>query len=559
MAGVTRVVLVGFSGTGKSTIARLLADRLGWSAADTDDEIVRSAGVSIPTIFREYGEATFRAKERGALESLLDRENIVIATGGGAAIDASAWDEHHLGRSGCLVLGLEANPETILTRLRAQTGVEGESVERPLLASAEPLSRIRALKGERQHMYDKASLSLTVDNVEPTLVADELALVTRSMSGQALPIRLDAASARSDISVGSDSLATIGKMIRSRWPRAHRAWIITDANVGPLHGEPAAQSLRSAGFLMQSRSVEAGERSKSLATASELYDWLLGNGIERDDVVIALGGGVVGDLVGFVAATVLRGVGFVQVPTTLLAAVDSSVGGKTGINHASGKNLIGSFLQPGLVIIDPELLRTVPLRELRSGWGEVVKHAVIQRSTPGGERGDLASLLLRNAAQLMRLEAPALSYVIWRNVALKAAVVAADERETGIREQLNFGHTLGHAIEATDYALLHGEAISVGMRAASRIGVDVGTCDEEDAGRIDHLIDSFGLPAHANIDEASALQRLKSDKKRVAGRQRYVLPLRGGGVTLRDDVPEDVVSRALSSVNSKRAANEARD
>jgi 3-dehydroquinate synthetase len=272
--------------------------------------------------------------------------------------------------------------------------------------------------------------------------------------------------------------------------------------------------------------------------------------VERGDVVVALGGGVVGDLAGFVAATVLRGIGLVQVPTSLLAAVDSSVGGKTGVNHAAGKNLIGAFLQPPLVIVDTALLRTMPAREGRSGWAEVVKHAVIQRSTPGGERGDLAEVLVRNVERLLPLEEPATSYVVWRNVALKAAVVAADERETGIRAFLNFGHTLGHGIEAADYQLLHGEAVALGMRAASELGVLCGTCGRPEAGRIGRLIDRFGLPSSAALQESSVMALLRSDKKRVEGRQRYVLPTDGGGVIIRDDVTDDAVRKALATVNA---------
>ncbi len=554
MAEVTRIVLVGFSGTGKSTVARLLADRLGWTSGDTDEEIERSSGVSIPTFFREHGEAAFRAQERATLETFFERKEIVIATGGGAAVDASAWGERLLGNAGCLVIGLDAEPETILQRLKAQEGEEGETVERPLLVSADPLSRVRTLKGERQHAYDQADLTLAVDSMDAAGVADELAGVVRLVHGQPLALRLDAASASSDIAVGPGLLARLGERVRLHWPNTQRAWIVTDANVGPLHGALAQESLQGAGFGVQTRQVAAGEGSKSLATTGTLYDWLLGNGIERDDVVIALGGGVVGDLAGFVAATVLRGVGLVQVPTTLLAAVDSSVGGKTGINHPAGKNLIGSFLQPRLVVVDTELLRTVPPRELRSGWAEVVKHAVIQRSTPDGERNDLASLLIRNATNLKRLAEPALSYIIWRNIALKAAVVGADEREQGIRAFLNFGHTLGHAIEAADYTLLHGEAVAVGMCAASQIGTALGACDDVDGRRIAELIGRFDLSSTADFDEATALLRLKSDKKRVAGRQRFVLPLPGGGVTLRDDVSDELVARALASVNSGRIA-----
>ena len=295
-----------------------------------------------------------------------------------------------------------------------------------------------------------------------------------------------------------------------------------------------------------------GEGSKSLATAGELYDWLLGSGVERGDVIVALGGGVVGDLAGFVAATVLRGIGLVQVPTSLLAAVDSSVGGKTGINHAAGKNLIGAFLQPSLVVVDTAMLRTMPAREGRSGWAEVVKHAVIQRSTPGGERGDLAEVLARNVERLLRLEEPATSYVVWRNIALKAAVVAADERETGIRAFLNFGHTLGHAIEAADYQLLHGEAVALGMRAASELGVLCGTCGRPEAESIGSLIDRFDLPSSAALQEGQVMALLGSDKKRVAGRQRYVLPVDGGGVIIRDDVTDDAVRKALATVNANQ-------
>jgi shikimate kinase / 3-dehydroquinate synthase len=270
-------------------------------------------------------------------------------------------------------------------------------------------------------------------------------------------------------------------------------------------------------------------------------------------VIVALGGGVVGDLAGFVAATVLRGIGLVQIPTSLLAAVDSSVGGKTGINHAVGKNLIGAFLQPALVIVDTKLLRTMPCRERRSGWAEVVKHAVIQRSTPGGERADLSQVLARNAARLSQLEEPTTSYVVWRNIALKAAVVAADEREAGIRAFLNFGHTLGHAIEASDYHLLHGEAVALGMRAASELGVLSGTCARPEAEKIGRLIDQFDLPSSAELQESRVVGLLESDKKRVAGRQRFVLPLDGGGVVIRDDVADEAVREALRIVNTARS------
>ena len=550
MGNVDRIILIGFSGTGKTSVARRLAERLGWSAADSDAEIERHWGAPIPAIFRDHGESAFRSSERAVLKEVIARDRVVIATGGGAAVDPRAWERDMLGGEGTLVIALDSSSETILSRLQRQAMAEGAMVERPLLAGADPLGRIRELKFARQPTYDKAHLTISSDAVSVDDVANELAGIARLADGQPLGVRLQVASGGSDIRVGPGSVSRIGEWVRDRWPKARRSWIVTDENVGPLHAEVVGDRLRESGLVVATHAVAPGEGSKSLATAGELYDWLLQGGVERGDVIVALGGGVVGDLAGFVAATVLRGIGLVQVPTSLLAAVDSSVGGKTGINHAAGKNLIGAFLQPPLVIVDTVLLRTMPHRERRSGWAEVVKHAVIQRSTPGGERGDLADVLARNAARLSELEEPVTSYVVWRNIALKAAVVAADERETGIRAFLNFGHTLGHAIEAADYQLMHGEAVALGMRAASELGVLCGTCGRQTAKSISCLIDLFDLPASAPLDEARVIARLGSDKKRVAGQQRYVLPVEGGGVIVRDDVPDDAVRNALRTVNS---------
>jgi shikimate kinase/3-dehydroquinate synthase len=553
VSGSERVVLIGFSGTGKSIVARLLAERLGRSWVDTDDEIERRLSMTVPEVFRDLGEPTFRATERAVLFEALRRDAVVVATGGGAVATDDAWGTDGLGRAGTLVIGLDAKPATILDRLRRQTASEGEAVERPLLAADDPLRRIAELMASRSAYYDRAHLTLATDRASVEEIADELASIVRAADGQPFALRLDAASGSSDIQVGPGIVARIGDEVRSRWPVVRRAWIVTDAHVGPLHAGGVVRSLEQLGLTTSTHTVEAGEGSKSLHRASELYDWLLGGGVERGDVVVALGGGVVGDLAGYVAATVLRGIGLVQVPTSLLAAVDSSVGGKTGINHAAGKNLIGAFYQPPLVLADTALLRTMPARELRSGWAEVVKHAVIQRSTPGGERGDLATVLERNSTRLLALEEPATAYLVWRNIALKAAVVAADERESGIRAYLNFGHTLGHAIEAADYQLLHGEAVALGMRAAAALGVRCGTCGTEDAERIGRLLDRFDLPRSAPLDETRVLGKLGSDKKRIAGRQRYILPVAGGGVVSRDDVLNDAVRDALATVSARVA------
>jgi shikimate kinase/3-dehydroquinate synthase len=554
VSSVERIVLIGFSGTGKSTVARLLAERLGWSWIDTDDEIERQWRKTIPAIFREHGEAAFRSSEREVLQRALQGSGVAIATGGGAVVDEDAWAEDGLGQEGTLVIALDARPETTLARLQRQAETEGEAVERPMLAADDPLQRIRELRAMREAAYDRAHVTLATDEIVADVIADELAMISRVSEGQPFTLRVEASSGSSEVLVGPGIVSRVGEDVRGRWPNARRVWIVTDSHVGPLHAAKVVSSLEASGLTSATYAVEAGEGSKSLQRAGELYDWLLGGGVERGDVIVALGGGVVGDLAGFVAATVLRGVGLVQMPTTLLAAVDSSVGGKTGINHAAGKNLIGAFLQPPLVLADTTLLSTVPARELRSGWAEVVKHAIIQRSTPGGERGDLATVLERNATRLLALAEPVTAYLIWRNIALKAAVVAADERETGIRAFLNFGHTLGHAIEAADYQLLHGEAVALGMRAAAALGALCGTCAVEDVEQIHRLLDRFGLPRSAPFDEDLVLTRLESDKKRIAGRQRYILPRAGGGVVVRDDVQEGAVREALATVSALAAA-----
>jgi 3-dehydroquinate synthase len=413
-----------------------------------------------------------------------------------------------------------------------------------MLEGDDPLGRIEALKARREPWYRRAQVTIPVQGRSPA----EIAAMIAGLADAETPseISLDVPGGRSIVRVGSGVLAELGALHR-QWPKARRAWIVADEQVAAHHLESAAAALAASDLDVRRLTFPPGEASKSIAGLAAVLDGLLEGGIERSDVIVALGGGVAGDLVGFAAATVLRGVGLVQVPTTLLAMVDSSVGGKTGINHATGKNLIGAFYQPPLVLIDPTLLDTLPDREYRSGWAEIIKHSLIEPSTPAGDSG-LAALIEANAGALRGRTSPLLRAIIARNVAIKASVVGADERESGLRAILNFGHTIGHAVEAAGYELLHGEAIAVGLHGVMCLGAELGRVGTVDVGRVVNTLREFGLPTEVDADVETVRRLMLSDKKRVAGEQQWILPMAGGGVEIVRGVPDDAVERALAAV-----------
>ena len=317
--------------------------------------------------------------------------------------------------------------------------------------------------------------------------------------------------------------------------------VLTDTTVGPLFLPTLQASLQVAGFASVVATISPGEKHKSLADLLPVFDTFLGARIERTTPVIALGGGIVGDMAGFVAATILRGVPFVQIPTTLLAMVDASVGGKTGVNHAVGKNLIGAFHQPIAVLADPELLRTLPRRELVGGLAECIKHEIIRDA-------DGFAALEKNLGDILNLDVDRLTDLIAHNVRIKAKVVEADPLERGERAHLNFGHTFGHALERVyDYGHTHGECVALGMVAASSMAVELGMFEASAAERIVWLISRAGLPIiAANLDSAAVLSAMTFDKKVESARIRFILPDRIGHVVVRDDVTAELVARAIA-------------
>ncbi len=548
---VTRIVLIGLSGGGKSTVGAALADALGWALIDTDAESERLEGRTIPEIFAQAGEARFREVERKVLHESLSTSSAVIATGGGAVINDEIWSDEWLGRADTLTVWLDAPPEVLLERLEQQQRREHGGALRPLLHGDDSLGRFSAMRRDREKFYRRADLIVPVGGLAAGDVVRLLAGVVRTEHTR--EILLDVTGGKCRIQIGNGIRRELAATISARWPATRRVWVIADDQVADHFLDHTVDALAEAGLQARPVTYPPGESSKSLAGLAELYDALLGNGIERSDLVVALGGGVTGDLVGFAAATVLRGVGLVQAPTSLLAMVDSSVGGKTGINHATGKNLIGAFYQPCEVVIDPEFLQTLPEREYRSGWAEIIKHGLIEPATPAGKSG-LLELIELNAPRLLDRSSPLLAEIIARNIEIKASVVGADEREAGLRAILNFGHTIGHAVEAAGYQLLHGEAISVGLHGVMRLAVQLGRIEASEADRVRDLLAAFGLPVTVDADPDEVRQLMLQDKKRAAGEQQWVLPVAGGGVVIERGIPSSTVEAALRQVIVKSGA-----
>ncbi|VBB06866.1 3-dehydroquinate synthase [Lucifera butyrica] len=345
------------------------------------------------------------------------------------------------------------------------------------------------------------------------------------------------------IYISPGSIGYLGEWL-SQADFSTRTLVVSDTTVGPLYGETVVASLQANGFAAELVCVAAGEASKCLTAAEKIYTQAILAGLDRKSTIIALGGGVVGDLAGFAAATYLRGVPFIQVPTTLLAQVDSSVGGKVAVDHILGKNLIGAFYQPKLVVIDPAVLETLPDRELKAGLAEVVKHGVIADN-------DFFAFLNDNSPAILAKDPAVLSRIIRRNCEIKASVVEQDEREANLRMILNFGHTIGHAIEAGAgfERYRHGEAIAIGMHGAALLSRYLGLCREDTVLALKNTLLRFGLPVQSSECRAEQLLSfIERDKKNISGSINWVLLEDIGRVTIRSDVPADLVKRVLTEI-----------
>ncbi len=536
--GARSIVLVGMPGAGKTAIGRRLAARLGLPFRDADTEIESAAGMPITEIFARYGEPHFRDGERRVIGRLLAGPPLVLATGGGAFADAAT--RAAIRASGATTLWLRCSLPTLLRRVAGRE-------HRPMFLNADPAEVLQRLMAARHPSYAEADVTVTCTDESPEVTTRR---VEEALLGAVAPRRLPVGlgDRAYEVLVGPGLLARAGALIGPLLP-SRKVVVLTDAAVAPLHLPALRDGLEAAGFAVLAEvAVPPGEASKDFGRLQEVLEAMLGAGLDRRTAVIALGGGVVGDLAGFAAAIAMRGVPFVQVPTTLLAQVDSSVGGKTGVNLRAGKNLAGAFHQPRIVLADTGTLATLPPRELRAGYAEVAKHGLLQ--------GPLWDWCERHGPEVVAGDAAALTHAVIESCRLKAAVVAADEREEsteGGRALLNLGHTFGHALEAEarfDGSVLHGEAVAVGLGLAASLSARLGLCSQEWPSRVIAHLAACGLPARIpdlprRFAVDALMGRMAKDKKNRDGRMRFVL-MRGAGDCLTSaEVPAEAVTALL--------------
>jgi shikimate kinase / 3-dehydroquinate synthase len=509
-----RVFLSGPMGSGKSMLAQALAARAGVPAFDLDALITQQTGSDVPALFAARGEAAFRALERDTLHALLAQHpRGVFALGGGTVTNLALRRE--LLREGTLIT-LRAPIAELARRV-------GSGAGRPLLAGQDVAARLRELVDQRADAYAECHAELDTNGRQGSELAAE---VLRVVADAPIVVPLGMRSYR--VEVGRGVRARLPKRV-SAVARSPRVALVSNHIVEPLWGKPLAAALRDAGRDVVPIVLPDGEQHKTLSSVERIWEAALQAGIDRGGVFVGVGGGVVGDLSAFAASTFLRGVAAGHVPTTLLAMVDSAIGGKTGFDTRHGKNLIGSFHQPSFVLCDVDVLSTLPAAERTAGLAEVIKSAWLD-----GE--DAVALIERDREALRAGDADATVRAIRMSAALKARIVTEDERESGARALLNLGHTLGHAIEASlGYSgMRHGEAVSLGMVAAFRLSVRAGHASAAEAERATRLLADVGLPTDVGpYLNARVLSFIGADKKRRADSITFVLPAGPGRVELR--------------------------
>jgi shikimate kinase / 3-dehydroquinate synthase len=535
---MSHIYLYGPPGSGKSTIGKILAERLNLNFVDIDSVIVQNAGCEISEIFAKHGEQHFRDLESEAIEQSTSLPASVIALGGGALLrDRNREYAEKHGR----VLCFTADSDTLLRRVRQAPGQRPLADEDNSIPEAEsPLLKLLAKRSEHYRSFE---LTLAISDIPPETTADNVQCVLGRY-------RVSGMRQAYQVYVGEDLLQRSGELFTEH-NLGGRCVIVADENTAPLYAETVAKSIAEAGLTVSTAVIPAGEAGKTIESVELLWRKFLQAGIERGDCVAALGGGVTGDLTGFAAATWLRGVRWVSLPTTLLAMCDSGVGGKTGTDLPEGKNLVGAFHAPALVISDIGTLRTLPVRELRCGLAETIKHGIINDTTllemlkhfsfcccTSGEQP--CNEHLRDQGWLAEFVA--------RSMAVKIKIIEDDPFEGGRRAALNLGHTIGHGVEkATDFAIQHGEAVAIGTVAEARIAQAMNLAQPGVAKQLAGYFATVGLPVRPpeGINMDKVIKAIELDKKRSKGRVLFALPSAIGQVLTGIAVPDEILATTL--------------
>jgi 3-dehydroquinate synthase len=531
--------LVGNMGSGKTTVGELVAQRLGAPFYDLDQRIEQATGQTIAELFAQHGEEVFRQLERKALAETLLLWDGIVATGGGVVLD-------ELNRKMMRLLGwviyLRASPETLWQRLQHAT-------DRPLLRTESPYETLQVIAQAREPLYQEADWVIETDALSPEEVAEAIARIAVPTPEDPLIIPvLPNQPHEYPVLIAPELCAHAAEAILQR-VQPTRVAILTHPNLR-RYADPVHAGFTQRGVPARLITLPSGEQMKSLRVAERLYAQLLEAGCDRGSLLVIIGGGVLGDLGGFVAATYMRGIPYVQIPTTLLAQVDSSVGGKVAVDLPQGKNLVGAFHQPRMTLIDPDTLYTLPLRHWRNGFAEMLKYGAALHIGLW-RRLQLFVEAKVVAARRIPRDAALWTLPIARCVSLKAQVVSEDERDlSGRRARLNFGHTVGHAIEAAlgyrDW--LHGEAIAAGMVAEAEIGRTLGVTPPEVADELRETTAQAGLPTRlpAGVDADTLLAHMRHDKKR-AGDSLSIVLLEGiGNTRLVPNIPTEAIREALT-------------
>ena len=538
------VYLIGFSGTGKSSAAKLIANALGWDFIDMDEEIESTFGKPISEIFQTKGEKWFREEESKLLHNIAVKNKLIISTGGGVPVKEQ--NMNLMLKTG-YVICLEASVEEIVSRLSILPRIDNKLSDRPKITNLS-IEDISNFKSERANIYARANFTINTNELTVEQVTNELLKSINKFLNKLNVIewqKIDGFCTSVE-NINNIYPVYIGSDLYEKLPQILKPYLIKQ-KMFLLADDGSKLYMRKIQKIFELNKIKtttlvlnSGEQSKSLENTSSIYEWLSSEQADRDDILLGIGGGMVGDIAGYVAATYMRGIKFVLIPTTLLSMSDSSIGGKTAIDVNNIKNLVGSFHNPSLVLSDLRTLDTLPQRQINSGWAELIKHGFIKDRELLDQMMDIKDFNYLNEELIL---------IIKKSIKIKADIVSVDENEKyGQRILLNYGHTLGHAIEASTNLnkYTHGEAVSLGMVFAAKLSNKLGLLSDNDCDFHIQILNKFSLPTDfKDINWEKCFNLIKNDKKVKAGKINWVLLKSLGLSFTKNDIPDDILMEVV--------------